>query len=38
MICTTFSQVCNGSLEKPYTNPCAPVHIITGSAVSDVFS
>ena len=26
-------QVCNGSLEEPYTNPCAPVHIITGSAV-----
>lgn len=25
-------QVCNGSLEEPYTNPCAPVHIITGSA------
>lgn len=25
-------QICNGSLEEPYTNPCAPVHIITGSA------
>ncbi|KAL9954279.1 hypothetical protein ACROYT_G041794 [Oculina patagonica] len=25
-------QVCNGSWEEPYTNPCAPVHIITGSA------
>jgi len=24
-------QVCNGSLEEPYTNPCAPVHVITGS-------
>ncbi|KAK7462485.1 hypothetical protein BaRGS_00038454 [Batillaria attramentaria] len=26
------STVCNGSTEKPYTNPRAPVHIITGSA------
>ncbi|XP_073248091.1 acid phosphatase type 7-like [Porites lutea] len=25
-------QVCNGSMEEPYTNPCAPVHITTGSA------
>ncbi|XP_075547053.1 acid phosphatase type 7 isoform X2 [Dermacentor variabilis] len=25
-------QVYNGSAEKPYTNPRAPVHIITGSA------
>ncbi|KAK3718766.1 hypothetical protein QZH41_014027, partial [Actinostola sp. cb2023] len=25
-------QMCNGSKEEPYTNPCAPVHIITGSA------
>jgi len=25
--------VYNGSLEEPYTNPGAPVHIITGSAV-----
>ncbi|XP_053253644.1 acid phosphatase type 7 isoform X2 [Podarcis raffonei] len=25
-------KVCNGSTEAPYTNPCAPVHIITGSA------
>ncbi|XP_048586693.1 acid phosphatase type 7 isoform X1 [Nematostella vectensis] len=25
-------QMCNGSKEAPYTNPCAPVHIITGSA------
>ncbi|XP_022789430.1 acid phosphatase type 7-like [Stylophora pistillata] len=25
-------QICNGSLEEPYTNPCAPVHIVTGSA------
>ncbi|KAK7803676.1 hypothetical protein U0070_014047 [Myodes glareolus] len=25
-------QVFNGSLEKPYTNPRGPVHIITGSA------
>lgn len=27
-------QVCNGSKEQPYVNPKAPVHIITGSAVS----
>ena len=27
-------NVYNGSLEEPYTNPTAPVHIITGSAVS----
>ena len=27
-------QVYNGSLEAPYTNPKAPVHIVTGSAVS----
>ena len=27
-------QVFNGSTDKPYTNPKAPVHIITGSAVS----
>eukprot|EP00095_Tigriopus_kingsejongensis_P003965 maker-scaffold79_size400133-snap-gene-3.16 protein:Tk03965 transcript:maker-scaffold79_size400133-snap-gene-3.16-mRNA-1 annotation:"iron zinc purple acid phosphatase-like protein" len=26
------NQVLNGSLEQPYTNPRAPVHIITGSA------
>ncbi|KAJ7374239.1 hypothetical protein OS493_007316 [Desmophyllum pertusum] len=25
-------QICNGSREEPYTNPCAPVHITTGSA------
>ncbi|KAM7443657.1 Acid phosphatase type 7 [Porites harrisoni] len=25
-------KVCNGSKEEPYTNPCAPVHITTGSA------
>ncbi|XP_020912611.1 acid phosphatase type 7 [Exaiptasia diaphana] len=25
-------QVCNSTREAPYTNPCAPVHIITGSA------
>nr|XP_028597726.1 acid phosphatase type 7 isoform X2 [Podarcis muralis] len=25
-------KVCNGSTDAPYTNPCAPVHIITGSA------
>ncbi|KAI4902053.1 hypothetical protein NFI96_033108 [Prochilodus magdalenae] len=25
-------KVCNGSFEEPYTNPKAPVHIITGSA------
>ncbi|KAK2561166.1 Acid phosphatase type 7 [Acropora cervicornis] len=24
--------VCNGSKEEPYTNPCAPVHVTTGSA------
>ena len=24
----------NGSYDHPYTNPKAPVHIITGSAVS----
>lgn len=28
------SQVCNGSAEQPYVDPRAPVHIITGSAVS----
>ena len=28
------SQVMNGSHEHPYTNPKAPVHVITGSAVS----
>ena len=27
-------QMCNGSYEEPYTNPCAPVHIVTGSGVS----
>lgn len=25
-------QICNGSVEQPYTNPCAPVHLTTGSA------
>ncbi|XP_039959168.1 acid phosphatase type 7 isoform X3 [Bactrocera tryoni] len=25
-------KVCNGSLAEPYRNPCAPVHLITGSA------
>ncbi|CAH1793192.1 unnamed protein product [Owenia fusiformis] len=25
-------KVCNGSLDAPYTNPPAPVHIVTGSA------
>ena len=29
-----YLQVCNGSRDEPYTNPCAPVHITTGSAVS----
>jgi hypothetical protein len=29
-------QVYNGSLNEPYTNPRAPVHITTGSAVSIV--
>ncbi|KAF6023968.1 hypothetical protein EB796_011611 [Bugula neritina] len=28
------SKVCNGSYDHPYTEPNAPVHIITGSAVS----
>ena len=27
-------QIRNGSMNEPYTNPGAPVHIITGSAVS----
>ena len=27
-------MICNGSKEAPYTNPRAPVHIVTGSAVS----
>ena len=27
-------RVCNGSRKNPYTNPTAPVHIVTGSAVS----
>ena len=27
-------EVLNGSTEEPYRNPKAPVHIITGSAVS----
>lgn len=26
------TKVCNGSVSEPYTNPQAPVHIITGSA------
>ena len=30
----SFLQVMNGSYESPYTNPGAPVHIVTGSAVS----
>ena len=33
-----LSQVMNGSYYSPYTNPRAPVHIITGSAVSEVYS
>lgn len=33
--CLCFSsQVFNGSAEQPYVNPRAPVHVITGSAVS----
>lgn len=32
-LCFAF-QVRNGSAEQPYVNPRAPVHIITGSAVS----
>lgn len=31
-------KVLNGSKKEPYTNPRAPVHIITGSAVSVVSS
>ncbi len=31
-------KVFNGSLEEPYKNPKAPVHIITGSAVSIVLN
>ena len=32
-------KVCNGTDDKqPYHNPRAPVHIVTGSAVSDLFS
>ena len=27
-------QVCNGSGDNPYNEPPAPVHIVTGSAVS----
>ena len=30
--------MCNGSVDAPYTNPCAPVHIITGSGVSDAMA
>jgi len=26
--------VCNGSAQSPYKNPRAPVHVVTGSAVS----
>ena len=33
-----WSQVMNGSYDSPYTNPRAPVHIITGSAVSELHS
>ena len=29
-----FFQVKNGSYEEPYTDPGAPVHIVTGAAVS----
>ena len=33
---TTFNsiKVKNGSYEEPYTDPGAPVHIVTGAAVS----
>lgn len=31
-------RVLNGSVETPYTNPKAPVHIVTGSAVSELTS
>jgi hypothetical protein len=27
-------KVYNGSEQEPYTNPNAPIHIVTGSAVS----
>lgn len=30
------NAVYNGSYEEPYTNPEAPVHIVTGSAVSKI--
>lgn len=37
-VCTSYIslllQVMNGSYDTPYKNPRAPVHIITGSAVS----
>ncbi|XP_071079387.1 acid phosphatase type 7-like isoform X2 [Haliotis cracherodii] len=26
------TKICNGSIDKPYVNPQAPVHIVTGSA------
>lgn len=29
-------QVKNGSYEEPYTDPGAPVHIVTGAAVSEL--
>lgn len=30
-------KVYNGSLNQPYTNPKAPVHILVGSAVSKMY-
>ena len=31
-----YMKVKNGSYEQPYTDPGAPVHIVTGAAVSDI--
>ena len=38
MIITYFVQVKNGSYEEPYTDPGAPVHIVTGAAVSILYT
>lgn len=32
MTSSHYLQVCNGSTDAPYTNPGAPVHLVTGSA------
>ncbi len=29
-----YVKVLNGSYDAPYTNPGAPIHLVTGSAVS----